>query len=76
MSVSQVPATIVQHPIADSDGRPTRIMQVWLNQVSAVANTAAAGFTGTIVTAKLTGGGQNGSITFTNGVVTGQTQAT
>ena len=30
----------------------------------------------TIVTAKLTGGGANGSMTFVNGILTAQTQAT
>jgi hypothetical protein len=30
----------------------------------------------TITTAKLTGGGTNGSMTFTNGLLTGSTQAT
>jgi hypothetical protein len=30
----------------------------------------------TIVTAKLTGGGVNGSMTFVNGILTAQTQAT
>lgn len=35
----------------------------------------AAGFTGTITTAKLTPGGANGSMTFTNGVLTASTPA-
>ena len=34
------------------------------------------GFSGTITTAKLTSGGANGSMTFTNGIVTQQTPAT
>lgn len=34
------------------------------------------GYTGTITTAKLTAGGTNGSMTFTNGILTAQTQAT
>ena len=34
------------------------------------------GYTGTITTAKLTGGGSNGSMTFTNGILTSQTAAT
>jgi hypothetical protein len=34
------------------------------------------GFTGTIATAKLTGGGANGSMTFVNGVLTSSTAAT
>jgi len=34
------------------------------------------GLTVVITTAKLTGGGSNGSMTFTNGILTAQTQAT
>lgn len=34
------------------------------------------GYTGTITTAKLTAGGTNGSMTFTNGILTAQTPAT
>ena len=34
------------------------------------------GLTATITTAKLTAGGANGSMTFTNGILTAQTQAT
>lgn len=35
-----------------------------------------AGITVVVTTAKLTGGGANGSMTFTNGILTAQTQAT
>lgn len=38
--------------------------------------TQSAGYTGTITTAKLTTSGTNGSMTFTNGVLTAQTPAT
>jgi hypothetical protein len=34
------------------------------------------GYTGTITTAKLTGGGNNGSMTFSSGILISQTQAT
>jgi hypothetical protein len=34
------------------------------------------GYTGSITTAKLTGGGANGSMTFVNGILTAQTPAT
>jgi hypothetical protein len=37
---------------------------------------AASGITATVVTAKLTSGGANGSMTFTGGVLTAQTAAT
>lgn len=38
--------------------------------------TQNVGITATITTAKLTGGGANGSMTFVNGILTAQTQAT
>jgi hypothetical protein len=38
--------------------------------------TQNTGITVTITTAKLTTGGTNGSMTFTNGILTAQTQAT
>ena len=44
-------------------------------QVTAAQGPAAA-FSGTIATAKLTGGGANGSMTFTNGFLTAQVAAT
>jgi hypothetical protein len=42
----------------------------------AVAQAPASGLTLTITTAKLTAGGSNGSMTFQNGILTGQVQAT
>ena len=42
----------------------------------ALALPVTIGFSGTITTAKLTGGGANGSMTFVNGVLTKQTPAT
>lgn len=39
-------------------------------------NAVIAGITATITTAKLTSGGTNGSMTFTNGILTAQTPAT
>lgn len=49
-----------------------------LNFSGLVANQTAnkPGLTVTITTAKLTGAGANGSMTFTNGILTAQTQAT
>ena len=44
--------------------------------ITGVAITPIGGITRTIVTAKLTGGGTNGSMTFTNGILTASTQAT
>lgn len=47
------------------------------NELSAgVTGSPPSGVTTTITTAKLTGGGANGSMTFTNGVLTAQTPAT
>ena len=43
---------------------------------TAQAAALAAGLSVAITTAKLTGGGANGSMTFTNGVLTAQTAAT
>jgi len=51
----------------------------WENKAPADARTAlglGSGLSVTITTAKLTAGGANGSMTFTNGVLTAQTQAT
>lgn len=49
-----------------------------LNFSGLIANQAAnkPGITVVITTAKLTGAGANGSMTFTNGILTAQTQAT
>jgi hypothetical protein len=44
--------------------------------ITGVAVTPIGGITRTIVTAKLTSGGTNGSMTFTNGILTSQTAAT
>jgi hypothetical protein len=45
-------------------------------RVSAIENALAAGFTGTITTAQLTLAGTQGSMTFVNGILTSQVQAT
>jgi len=44
-------------------------------RVTAIETQLAAGFNGTVVTAALTVGGTEGSMTFTNGILTGQVQA-
>jgi hypothetical protein len=56
--------------IVTADGRPTQYFLNYLLQA------LPKGYTGTIATAALTGGGANGSITFQNGVVVAQTPAT
>jgi hypothetical protein len=54
----------------------SNISKNWYFFFGAISQLFSSGFTGTIATAKLTGGGANGSITFVNGVVTAQKQAT
>lgn len=62
-----------EHPIVDQNGVSSLIMFQWMTLLSALL---AQGFTGTVTTAKLTGGGVNGSMTFVNGVLISQVQAT
>jgi hypothetical protein len=51
--------------------------QLFLNTMQAWASILApSGFTGTVTTAKVTAGGTTGSMTFVNGVLTGQVAAT
>jgi hypothetical protein len=60
-------------PINDKGGNTGKN---WYFFFTAISQLFGGGFTGTIATAKLTGGGANGSMTFTNGVLTSQTPAT
>lgn len=62
-----------EHSIADQDGKSTLIMFQWMTLISQLL---AAGYTGTITTAALTGAGTQGSMTFQNGVLISQTPAT
>jgi hypothetical protein len=73
--IPKVPSTVVAQPVVDKDGRPTAIMKLHLSGVSQATNLIAQGFTGTISTAPLTGGGTNGSMTFQNGVLIESTPA-
>jgi hypothetical protein len=60
-----------------AEGLPTAYFFSWLSLLySLLQGTLGKGFSGTVTTAKLTGGGTNGSITFVNGVVTSQVPAT
>lgn len=57
----------------------TSAQNTFIGAITATAvqiNKLAVGLSVTIVTAKLTGGGTDGSMTFTNGVLTAQTAAT
>lgn len=52
-------------------GIKTQYFFNWLNGVyNILKGTIGIGFTGTVTIAKLTGGGTNGTLTYTNGVVT------
>lgn len=55
-----------------------QVTPLWLQWFQEVAKrlTAETGFTGTITTAALTGGGAQGSMTFQNGRLISQVQAT
>lgn len=72
MAMFQPPPTNLTQ-VSLSDGTPSQFMIGWMN---AVNNLLSRGFTGTITTAKLTGGGANGSMTFQNGILVSQTPAT
>lgn len=50
--------------------------QIWSGWFRNLYNTLKPGITVTVTTAKLTPGGANGSMTFTNGILTAQTAAT
>ena len=57
----------------------TRYWKKWLIDLTANLNAKAdptTGISGTIATAKLTPGGANGSLTFTNGILTAHVDAT
>lgn len=67
---SQIPP--IQTPISDGG----LISQYWYRWLFAINSLFNSGFSGTIVTAQLTSGGTQGSITLVNGVVTAQVAAT
>ncbi len=59
--------------IISEDYKPRRNLTMWFDFIYGLFR---RGFTGTITTAKLTGGGANGSMTFENGVLISQVAAT
>lgn len=59
--------------IVEEGGVPTEAMFIWMSLLTELLQ---LGFTGTITTAALTGGGTTGSMTFQNGVLIEQTPAT
>ena len=75
--VTLVSTTVVQSPLVDSKGLPTRIFQSWLAGITKGNNSlASSGVNAVIPLAKLTGGGANGSLTFVNGILTAFTPPT
>lgn len=63
-------------PIVDQLGRSTEPMFMWMTLVDTLIQILNTAYSGTIVTAALTGGGTQGSMTFENGVLTAQVPAT
>lgn len=71
MTAPQLPQLPYALPATQAEWqRFLNILQQWATIL------APSGFTGTIATAKLTVGGANGSMTYSNGILTAQTPAT
>lgn len=75
MSLVKAQQTIVQEKLIN-EGFGTWPFTRWLAAVTAAVNAVCNGETVTITTAALTSGGTQGSLTFTNGVLTAHTDAT
>lgn len=60
-------------PIVEPDLSPTEEMFIWMTLIN---DLIGRGFSGTITTAALTGGGVQGSMTFERGILVSQVQAT
>jgi hypothetical protein len=66
-----------QASVASPSGRFTHYwFQFFDSLVKKLNSVSAGGFTGTVPLAKLTGGGVNGSLTFTNGILTARVNPT
>lgn len=80
MKLTSWPPTRIPQIAEPITGAPVQYFFNWLsalyNDVKALAATSPSGVTVTIVTAKLTPGGANGSMTFNNGILTAHTDAT
>lgn len=59
--------------IVSPEGLPSESLFIWMMLITQLLE---QGYTGTIVTAALTGGGTQGSMSFQNGVLIAQTPAT
>jgi len=67
------PPPLNEEKLVTSNDTPSPNMIAWMNSINSLLN---KGFNGTITTAALTGVGAQGSMTFENGVLIAQTQAT
>ena len=72
MTVQTIPT--YKQPIIEDES--TNITRPWFFFFQSLYKNLSPGISATITTAKLTTGGTQGSMTFTNGVLTAQTQAT
>jgi hypothetical protein len=63
-------------PIAEPLVEAERCTQPWYRWFFAINSLFNSGYTGTITTAALTSGGTQGSMSFTNGVLTARVAAT
>lgn len=73
MPAPTIPIIDRDSTLVNPDLRPGILFFSWIQFVTSLFR---RGFSGTIVTAKLTGGGANGSMTFLNGVLISQVAAT
>lgn len=87
MAFTLKPITILRpraSAVTQTNGIFTQVWYGWFRDLiatltanqNAVAGQLNAGFTGVITTAKLTATGTNGTMTFTNGILTAETPAT
>ena len=63
-------------PIMPIEGVPEELLRALNNRFREMDGQPMAGLTVTVATAKLTATGANGSMTFVNGILTGQVAAT
>ena len=68
MGTFQGPPT--SHALFEETPFGPRVNEPWQSFFSSLADALSKGYTGTVTLAKITGGGANGSLTFTNGILT------
>lgn len=76
MAQALYPPPLNSDTLLDTKVELNRFSNVWAKWFITLYSLLSSGFSGTIVTAKLTGGGANGSMTFQNGVLIASTPAT